>query len=76
SIDLALLDDRHPARLVVMELVLDRFPAVSLVVRCSGKDATRALLGALGATRFEVVDADVSSEALVDAIRKVAAVAG
>jgi hypothetical protein len=55
-----------------MEMVLDRFPAAALVVRGTGKEATRALLGALGTAKFEVVAADVSSEALVDAIRKVA----
>jgi CheY-like chemotaxis protein len=72
ELDVAVLDDRHPARLVVMETVVDRFPAAALVVRSAQGAATRALLGAVGVGRFEVLSGTASSDALLEAIRKVA----
>jgi hypothetical protein len=71
DLDVAVL----PARLLVMETVLERFPTVSLVVRSAGDAATRTLIGALGVERFEVLPGDATSEALVEAVLKVAAVA-
>jgi CheY-like chemotaxis protein len=68
DLDVAVLDDLQPARLVVMQMIVDRFPAVSLVVRSAGIAATRTLLGALGVTRFEVLPGVTPAEALVDAI--------
>jgi CheY-like chemotaxis protein len=73
DLDVAVFDDRHPARILIMEAVVERFPAVSLVVRSAGEAATRTLLGALGVTQFEVLSCHASSDALVDAILKVAA---
>jgi ActR/RegA family two-component response regulator len=74
--EVVVLDDRHPAKLVIMEMVVERFPAVSLVVRTAGEASTRTLLGTLGVTQFEVLAKQASSQELVDAVRKVAAKKG
>ncbi|HEY8088185.1 MAG TPA: hypothetical protein VIF09_10080 [Polyangiaceae bacterium] len=68
DIDVAIVDAQHPARLLVLEVIVDSFPGVSLVVRSAGEAATRALLHALGAVRFEVRSRDASTEELIAAV--------
>jgi hypothetical protein len=70
EVDVAILDGRHPAKLLLMEVIVERFPGAALVVRSAGEAATRALLGALGVTRFDVLPADAPAEALVGAVLK------
>jgi hypothetical protein len=72
DLDVAVIDDRHPSRLLAMETVVDRFPGVSLVVRSAGEGATRTLIGALGVARFAVLPGHASSEELVEAVLEVA----
>jgi CheY-like chemotaxis protein len=72
ALDVAVLDDRHPARLLVMETVVDRFPTAAVVVRSAKEAATRGLLDAIGVAKFEVLSAHASSDALLDAIKKAA----
>jgi CheY-like chemotaxis protein len=71
--DAALVDDQHPARLLLMEMIVDSFPGVSLVVRSTAEEATRDVLHALGVARFEVVPVGGSPDALVAAVVRVAA---
>ena len=71
--EVAVLDDQHPAKLLILEVVVERFPTASLVVRGVAAQATRSALGVLGVKEFELVPSHASSQALVDAIRKVAA---
>jgi hypothetical protein len=68
EVDVAIVDGGHPAKLLLMELIVDRFPKVALIVRSSGEAATRALLGALGVARFDVLPGDASWETLIDAV--------
>jgi CheY-like chemotaxis protein len=71
-VDAVLLDGQHPARLLLLEMIVDRFPGAAIVVRSSAEDATRALLHSLGVTRFEVVPAGGLPDALVAAVWRVA----
>jgi CheY-like chemotaxis protein len=72
GVDVVVLDDRHPGRLLVTETVVDGFPAASLVVRSNDEGTTRSLLGALGVTELEVVACGASSDAVVQAVLKAA----
>jgi ActR/RegA family two-component response regulator len=74
DVQVAVLDGQHPARLLLVEMILDRFPAVSLVVRSTGEAATRTLIQALGVEHFEVLPGDASSDAIVEAVRRLAAI--
>ena len=71
AIEVALFDGQHPAKLLLMELAVEHFPGVALVVRSAGEAATRAVIGALGVTRFEVLARDASTDGLVTAVLKV-----
>jgi CheY-like chemotaxis protein len=72
ELDVVVLDDRHPGRLLVMETVVDGIPGASLVVRSAEEGATRSLLGALGVSEVEVVACSASSEAVVAVVVKTA----
>ncbi len=72
EIDIAVVDGRLSSRMLLMEVIADRFPGVSLVVRTSSEDATRTVLHALGVKRFEVVPVEASVDALVAAVQRVA----
>jgi CheY-like chemotaxis protein len=72
ELDVVVLDDRHPGRLLAMETVVDGFPAASLVVRSAEEGATRSLLGALGVSEVDVVACSASSEAVVAVVVKAA----
>jgi CheY-like chemotaxis protein len=68
EIEAAILDGQHPAKLLLMEMIVDRFPGVALVVRCAGEEATRTLVHALGVERFEVLPSGASPDALIAAV--------
>lgn len=70
DVHVAILDGRHPAKLLLMEMMVEHFPGVSLVVRSEGEAATCKLLQALGIESFEVLPAAASSEELVEAARR------
>jgi CheY-like chemotaxis protein len=70
DIHVAILDGRHPARLLLMDMIVDRFPDVSLVVRTTGEAATRALVQGLGVARFEVLASDAPPEVVIAAVLK------
>jgi ActR/RegA family two-component response regulator len=72
EVDVALFDGKHAAKLLLMEVIVERFPGVSLVVRSAGEAATCAVIHALGVARFEVLAGDVSADGLVAAVRRVA----
>lgn len=72
GVHVAILDGQHPAKLLFIEMLVEHFPAVSLVVRSAGEAATRMLIQALGVARFDVLPARASSESLVEAVRRVA----
>jgi ActR/RegA family two-component response regulator len=74
EVDVALFDGKHAAKLLLMEVIVERFPGVSLVVRSAGEAATRAVIHALGVARFEVVAGDVSVDGLVTAVLRIARV--
>lgn len=74
EIDTAVLDGRLSSRLLFMEVIADRFPGVSLVVRTDAEDTTRTLLHALGVERFELVPVEASVDTLVAAVLRVASV--
>lgn len=71
DVDVALFDGKHAAKLLLMEVIVERFPAVSLVVRSAGEAATRAVIDALGAARCEVLASEAPTEGLVAAVLKV-----
>jgi CheY-like chemotaxis protein len=71
QIDAAILDGQHPAKLLLMEVIVDRFPGVALVVRSAGEEATRTLVHALGVERFEVLPLGVSPDVLIAAVLRV-----
>lgn len=70
AVHVAIFDGRHPAKLLLMEMMVEHFPGVSLVVRSEGEAATCKLLQALGIETFEVVPAAASSEELLEAARR------
>ena len=70
DVHVAILDGRHPAKLLLMEMMVEHFPDVSLVVRSEGEAATCKVLQALGIQSFEVLPAAASSEELVEAARR------
>lgn len=70
GVHVAILDGRHPAKLLLMEMMVEHFPDVSLVVRSEGEAATCKVLQALGIQSFEVLPAAASSEELVEAARR------
>jgi hypothetical protein len=69
-VHVAILDGRHPAKLLLIEMMVEHFPGVALVVRSEGEAATCKVLQALGIESFEVVPAAASSEELVEAARR------
>jgi CheY-like chemotaxis protein len=71
EIDAAVVDARHPARMLIIEMIVDRFPDVAIVVRSAAEEATGAMLHALGVPRFEVVPVDVPPEAVAAAVLRV-----
>lgn len=72
ALDVVVLDDRHPGRLLVIETVVDGLPGASLVVRSAEEGASRSLLGALGVSELEVVGCTASSDAVVQAVLRAA----
>jgi ActR/RegA family two-component response regulator len=72
EIHVALFDGKHAAKLLLMEVIVERFPGVSLVVRSTGESATRAVIDALGVGRYEVLAGDASADGLVAAVLRVA----
>ena len=71
-VDVAILDGRHPAKLLMLEMMVDHFPSAALVVRSAGEGATCKLLQALGVASFEMLPLDASSETIVEAARRMA----
>lgn len=67
-VDVAVVDAMHPARLPLLEGIVERFPGARLVVRSDSGDDTRDLLTGLGATRFEVIPRSTSLRVLVGAV--------
>jgi len=71
EIEVAIFDGQHPAKLLLMEVTVDRYPGVALVVKSTGEAATRAVIQALGVGRFEVLALDASTDGLVAAVARV-----
>jgi CheY-like chemotaxis protein len=67
TVDVAVVDVMHPARLSLLESIVERFPEARLVVRSDSADGTRDLLHGLGATRFEVFPRHTPARVLVNA---------
>ena len=55
TVDVAVIDVMHPARLPLLEAIIEHFPLARLVVRSDSGEGTQDLLTGLGATRFDVV---------------------
>jgi hypothetical protein len=72
AVDVAILDGRHPAKLLILEMMVDHFPSAALVVRSAAEGATCKLLQALGVASFEMLPVDAPSEAIVEAARRMA----
>lgn len=68
KVDVAVVDVMHPARLALIEGIIERFPHARLVVRSDSGEDTRDLLGGLGATRFEIVPRVTPLRTLVGAV--------
>lgn len=68
AIDVAVVDVMHPARLPLLEAIVERFPGARLVVRSDSGEDTHDLLGGLGAARFEVVPRLTPVRTLVAAV--------
>lgn len=68
KVDVAVVDAMHPARLPLLEAIIERFPAARLVVRSDSEEGTRDLLTGLGASRFEVVPRLTPLRTLVGAV--------
>lgn len=67
-VDVAVIDVMHPARLPLLEGIVERFPGARLVVRSDSAEDTRDLLAGLGASRFEVVARLTPVRTLVGAV--------
>jgi CheY-like chemotaxis protein len=68
TVDVAIVDLKHPARLPLLGLLVERFPLARLLVRSDAGEDTTDLLQGLGATRFAVVSRHVPVRELVEVI--------
>ena len=68
TVDVAIVDAMHPARLALLEGIVERFPEARLVVRSDSAEGTRDLLHGLGASRFDVVARHIPVRVLVSAV--------
>jgi CheY-like chemotaxis protein len=68
KVDVAIVDVMHPARLAMLEGIVERFPEARLVVRSDSGEGTRDLLNGLGAARFEIVPRHTPARVLVTAV--------
>lgn len=68
TVNVAVVDVMHPARLALLEGIVERFPGARLVVRSDSEQGTRDLLNGLGAARFEIVPRHTPVRVLVNAV--------
>lgn len=70
TFDVAILDVMHPARLPLLEGIIERFAGVRLVVRSDAGEGTSDLLHGLGAKHFEVVARNTPVRTLVENVSR------
>jgi CheY-like chemotaxis protein len=68
TVDVAVVDVMHPARLALLVGIVERFPDARIIVRSDSGDETRDLLHGLGATRFDVVPRHTPVRVLVSTV--------
>jgi len=68
KVDVAIVDVLHPARLALLEGIVERFPEARLVVRSDSGEGTRDLLQGLGAARFDILPRHTPVRVLVTAV--------
>jgi CheY-like chemotaxis protein len=68
TVDVAVVDVIHPARLALLVGIVERFPDARIIVRSDSGDDTRDLLHGLGATRFDVVARHTAVCVLVNSV--------
>lgn len=68
KVDVAVVDVMHPARLPLLEAIIERFPQARIVVRTDSGEDTGDLLTGLGATQFDVVPRLTPLRVLVGAV--------
>ncbi len=68
AFDVAIVDAMHPARLPLLEGIVERFPGARLVVRSDAGEGASELLQGLGAKRFEVLPRHTPVRTLVESV--------
>jgi len=69
-IDALLMDAAHPEAQAMIETLIGRRPGVAVVTRTSDAGRTRALLGQLAVTKFDVRSREAPGEELIDAVKR------